>query len=98
MDENEFNNKLRELINEIAALPKDKQEQLKPLVEETKKRHEDIKEDISKISRSLADLRICLKYLLFDLEATKRERDKMKAKLDKQQPRDDDPNKIEGEM
>jgi len=101
MDEEAFNKKLRELIREIANLPADKQKQLAPLVEETKARHKQIKEDVGKISRSLNDLRICLKYLLFDLEATRRERDRLKSLLENQPPQEDDddkPNKAEGEM
>lgn len=93
MDENEFNKKLRELIDEIASLPKDQQKQLKPIVEETKQRHKDIKENTNKINESITDLRICIKYLLFDLEATKRERNKLKSILDKKSP-----DKADGEM
>ena len=97
MDENEFNKRIIELINEIASLPTDKQKQLKPLVEETKQRHEDIKENIGKINQSITDLRICIKYLLFDLEATKRERNKLKLILDKKSSDDNNkPNKADG--
>lgn len=81
MDESTFNKKLQELIQEIAHLPPDKQEQLAPLIEETKKRHEVIKEASDQINKSILDLRICIKYLLFDLEATKRERDALKKRL-----------------
>ncbi len=99
MDENEFNRKLRELIDEIASLPIDKQRQLAPLVEETKQRHIDVKEDVNKINKSIADLRICIKYLLFDLEATKREKDRLKAILHKKlSDNDNKPNKAEGKM
>jgi len=90
MNEEVFNKKLRELIREIANLPEDKQKQLAPLVEETKERHEDIKESVSRITKSLGDLRICLKYLLFDLEATRRERDKLKGMLDNPPPKTED--------
>ena len=99
MDEETFNRRIRELIREIANLPADKQKQLAPLVEETQARHKEIKENVDKVTKSLGDLRICLKYLLFDLEATRRERDRLKAAMDNQPPKDDDePNKAEGEM
>lgn len=88
MDKATFNNKLRELIQEITNLP----------VEETKKRHKAIKDNIDQVAKSLIDLRICLKYLLFDLEATRRERDALKAILNKRNGEDDKPNKAEGEM
>ena len=57
------------------------------------------KDSIKKIDQSIADLRICIKYLLLDLEATTRERNSLKAKLGKQNPDDEDnPNRIDGEM
>jgi hypothetical protein len=77
----EFNYRLRELIAEITTLPIDKQKQLIPLIEETKKRQNTIKENVDKINQSLDGLRICLKYMLFDLEATRRERDALKKIL-----------------
>jgi len=101
MNEEAFNKRLRELIREIANLPADKQKQLAPLVEETKTRHKELKENVGKIANSLADLRICLKYLLLDLEATRRERDRLKSMLENQPPKEDDddqPNKAEGEI
>lgn len=101
MDEATFNAKLQELIREITNLPADKQKQLAPLIEETKKRHKAVKDKIDQITKSLTDLRICLKYLLFDLEATRRERDQLRATLDKKPPKNEDDdtlNKAEGEM
>lgn len=93
MNEEEINQKLRELILEINSLPTDKKKKLEPLIEETTKRHEDIKKNFSKITDSFENLRICLKYILFDLEATKRERDLYKNQLDNRSSQD-----AEGEM
>lgn len=101
MNEETFDKKLRELIREIACLPADKQKKLAPMVEETQARHDEIKENVDKVTKSLGDLRICLKYLLFDLEATRRERDRLKGIVDNQPPKDaddDEPNRAEGEM
>lgn len=82
MDEQEFDIKLKELIKEIAQLPDDKQEQLTKLAEATQKRHKAIKMNVDSVQRSLNDLRLCVKYLVFDLEATRRERDHFKAIID----------------
>jgi regulator of replication initiation timing len=90
MNAETFNQKLQELIREIANLPKEKQQQLASLVEETKARHKEIKGNVEKITRSLSDLRICVKYLLFDLEATRRERDQLKTRLKNHPPNEDD--------
>ncbi len=100
MDEKELNNRLRDLIGEIAKLPKKDQKNLKPLIEETKRRQKEIKEDADKIHKSIEDLRICISYILFDLEATRRERDNL-IKILKNQNKDDNddnPNTISGEM
>jgi chromosome segregation ATPase len=87
MDEETFNNKLQELIQEIATLPADQRKRVIPLIEETKKRHQEIKDSVGKLEKSFAELRIYLKYLLFDLEATQRERDQFKQRLNQ---RDED--------
>lgn len=87
MDEDTFNSRLQELIQEIAHLPIDKQKKIAPLIEETKKRHKEIKENSDQLERSFTELRICLKYLLFDLEATTRERNQLRRRLNK---RDED--------
>lgn len=95
MDEIQFNKKLNELLKEITMMPESKQKKLKDLADETKKRHKTLKTNIEKVNRSLIDLRICIKYLLFDLEATRRERDKLKAIIEND---NDSPNKTEGGM
>ncbi len=77
MNEKEINEKLRELIRIIANTP----------TKETKPQHKDNTDNITK---SLTDLRICLKYLLLDLEATRRERDYLRVMLSEQQSTDDD--------
>lgn len=98
MDEKTFNYKLQELIREIANLPPKDKQQLELLAAETQKRHKDIKENVDRVSKSLIDLRICLKYLMFDLEATRRERDSLKKILENQSLDDDESNRAEGEM
>lgn len=90
MNDKKFNEKLRELICEIENLPQKDRYQLELLAAETKRRHEDIKENVGRITKSLGDLRICLKYLVFDLEATRRERDSLKEILENQSPDNDE--------
>jgi len=98
MDEETFEKKLQELIHEIARLPGNKQKELAPPIEKTKNRHDEIKKRTCKVTNSLLDLRICLKYILFDLEATRRERDRLKKVLDKKRRSDDEPNTAEGDL
>ena len=79
MDENTLNQKLRELIREITSLSPNKQKQSAPLIEAT----------TNKVEGSFAALRIFLKYVLFDLEATRRERNRLQIMLRDQQSNDE---------
>jgi len=96
MNEQEFNIKIKELIKEIVNLPESKQKHLNELAGETQKRHKELNINADTIDRSLTDLRICIKYLIFDLEVTRRERDKLKTIINNND--NDSPNKTEGEM
>lgn len=88
MDEGEINKVLRELIRETTGQPK---------VDKIKSVSKTPEKDADKIDSSIIDLRICIKYLLFDLEATRRERSRFKALLKGHLP-PDDPNIANGEM
>jgi len=100
MREEIFNIKIQELILEIAKLPEEKRHELLQLVEETKRRQESLSKNADHIAQSIADLRTSLKYLFFDLEATKRERDSLRQSLDTKGYREDndDLGKAEGTM
>lgn len=73
MDEATFQKKLAELVAEIGTLPPDQRQKLQLLAEETKQRHKELKQTVSSLQESLDFLRLSIKYLLFDLEATRRE-------------------------
>lgn len=73
MDEATFQQKLSELISQIDTLPPAERERIQMLAAETRQRHEDIKRRVSAIQENIDFLRMWIKYLLFDLEATRRE-------------------------
>lgn len=73
MDEAAFQKKLSELVAEIENLPEAERDRLRALAAETKQRHADIKESVRGLQENLDHLRLWIKYLLFDLEATRRE-------------------------
>jgi len=73
MDDRNFQQKLTELVNEIDHLPSEERERLRNLAEETRKRQSRMKEMISNLTENLDYLRLSVKYLVFDLEATRRE-------------------------
>lgn len=74
MDENAINKELKELIQVITNIPKSLPEKPEPPAEGAKKQSD-------MITKSLTDLRIYIKYLLFDLEATRREKKSLRDQL-----------------
>ena len=76
---------------EIAALPAEHRQNLEPLfaqvVESTKRR----RRILNLVQEALSQLRLDMKYLVFDLEATRRERDAL------QQPFEEEDEEGEGE-
>ena len=82
MDEFAFEKKLDELVSEIRSVPKSNQSKLIKLVRQTKQSHKDLKKSLDSLQDSIDYLRVTIKYLLFDLEATRRENDYLKKMLD----------------
>jgi hypothetical protein len=73
LNEESFQTRLAELVAEISALPEEQRSKLEVLAEQTKKRHEQLKQTVGDIQVSIDFLRLCIKYLMFYLEATRRE-------------------------
>ncbi len=73
MDETKFNEKLRELMGQIDTLPEAERDRLKMLAAETQARHANIRKSVSAMQENIDFLRLWIKYMLFDLEATRRE-------------------------
>ena len=82
MDENVFQKKLAELVEEIDTLPEAERVRLESLAAETKQRHKKLKETVSSLQDSIDYLRLSIKYLLFDLEATRRENEQLRRMLE----------------
>ena len=73
MDEQAFQMKLAELMNKIKELPEQERPTMERLAQEAKKRRERIQSSVAELQESLDYLRLTVKYLVFDLEATRRE-------------------------
>ena len=73
---------LNDLITAVQGLPEEYQEQLRQpmsrVVEYTRRR----RRILNLIQEALSQLRMDMKYLMFDLEATRRERDSYKNALE----------------
>ncbi len=84
MDEGTFQKKLGELVKEIKDLPRPERDKLAVLADETKQRHQELKKTVSNLHDSIDFLRLSIKYLLFDLEATRRENGYLRKMLEEQ--------------
>lgn len=84
MNEHEFQQKLGELIGQIAQLPEADREPLEHLAAEARTRHDRMRKTIAELQESLDYLRLSVKYLVFDLEATRRENQYLRKLLDRQ--------------
>ena len=93
MDEAKFQKKLAELMNEISALPKVERDKLSAVAEESRKRHAKLRKTVSDLQESLDYLRLSIKYLVFDLEATRRENGYLRKMLEEDRSsQEGDPN------
>jgi hypothetical protein len=84
MSEQEFQQKLGELMAQIAEAPEAERADLNKLADETRTRHDQMRRTIGDLQDSLDYLRLSVKYLVFDLEATRRENQYLRKLLDRQ--------------
>ena len=82
MNEQDFHKKLGDLMGEISTLPKAEREKLEALAQQTKERHGKLKKTVGELQESLDYLRLSIKYLVFDLEATRRENGYLRKMLE----------------
>ena len=82
MNEQDFQTKLGELMGEISTLPPAERRKLEQLAQETRVRHERLRQSVGNLQESLDYLRLSIKYLVFDLEATRRENGYLRKMLD----------------
>jgi hypothetical protein len=85
VDEAIFQKKLAELVEQIETLPENERERLRELAAETQERHEQIQKSVRSLQESIDFLRVGIKYMLFDLEATRRENTQLRKMLENDQ-------------
>jgi chromosome segregation ATPase len=89
MNEQDFQTKLNDLMQQLDSLPSPAKEQLQQMATETRERHNRMKKTVNELQDSLDYLRLSIKYLVFDLEATRRENQYLRKLLDsKNHPQD----------
>jgi len=82
MTDETFHKKLTEIRQQIDALPDSQRGPLLALLDETKDRNHQLKECFARTREALDDWRVSMKYLLFDCEAARRERDELRKRLE----------------
>lgn len=92
MNEQDFQNKLGDLIAQIEKLPSTDRGEIEKIAFETRDRHDRMKKTVSELQDSLDYLRLSVKYLVFDLEATRRENQYLRKLLDSQTKQDEGGN------
>ena len=85
MTENDFQTRLTKLLEQIETLPESERPKLAQLASETQVRHQKMKKTIAELQESLDHLRLSVKYLVFDLEATRRENKYLRNLLESRQ-------------
>ena len=82
MDEGTFQRKMAALIAEIGTLPAKERGKLMESAAAVSARHRRVQETVSSLQESIDFVRLSIKYLLFDLEATRRENGELRKMLD----------------
>ena len=83
MQEQDFQARLGELLDQINDIPEPARSRLEKLATETKDRHDRMRKTVGELQESLDYLRLSVKYLVFDLEATRRENQYLRGIIDK---------------
>ncbi len=101
MDERRFQEKLAELMDKVKNLPEAQQQRMRDNTEKSQQRRDRLESSMAELQESLDHLRLSVKYLVFDLEATKRENAYLRRLLEHHQrnqaPPEQDDNFYEGD-
>ena len=81
LNETEMPLELKELFDAIESLPDEYKQRLKPLAEKILDASKRRRKILTLVQDALSQLRLDMKYLVFDLEATRRERDDYQRKI-----------------
>ena len=82
MDDAVFEERINELVKEIGSIPAPNRERLIQLAKRTGQCHKKLTKSVERLQESLDCLRVSVKYLVFDLEATRRENASLKKALE----------------
>ena len=81
MKQPNLEDKLNELVKEFGGLADPQQKKLARLAKQAQDNRKQLEKSVNSLQESLDYLRICIKYQIFDLEATRRENKYLKELL-----------------
>ena len=84
MDATNLEDKLNELVREFGGMADPRYKKLAMLAKQAHDSHKRLEKSVSSLQESLDYLRICIKYQLFDLEATRRENKYLRKMLEEE--------------
>ena len=84
---NEMNieGKLKELVKEVGGNVEPQYKKLKQLANKVGNNQKELKKTVDSLQESLDYLRVCIKYQMFDLEATRRENKYLRKMLEERE-------------
>ncbi len=85
MDEARLEDKLNELVKEFGGMMEPQHRKLAMLVKQARDSHRRLQKSVNNLQESLDYLRVCIKYQLFDLEATRRENKYLRDMLEEKE-------------
>ncbi len=85
MDEARLEGKLNELVKEFGGMVDPQHRKLAMLAKQAQDSHKRLQKSINSLQESLDYLRVCIKYQLFDLEATRRENKYLRDMLEEKE-------------
>jgi hypothetical protein len=81
LGEDQFSEALAVLLTRVESLPAEERLRLKGAADATRQKHEQLRQTVQRLQETLDTLRLSIKYLVFDVEATRRENDYLKKLL-----------------
>jgi len=82
--ENKVPKEIADLVAEVGQLPDEYRARIEPVLSRVVESNRRRRRIVSLVQDALSQLRLDMKYLMFDVEATRRERDGYKSQLDDQ--------------
>jgi len=85
MKELNIESKLKELVKEVGGNIEPQYTKLRELANKVNNNQKQLKKSVDSLQESLDYLRVCIKYQIFDLEATRRENKYLRKMLEERE-------------